>query len=121
MTACSLYGRLAAELTMDYQHKSELFRRHSHLINQFGELLKPFRLNPHVRPDKETDIGLVAVSDRGEDAEALRQALAAAGAVIGEASRLPQQFDDGYLMSTAPVRMGAISFTLLFYTKRPAA
>jgi hypothetical protein len=120
MSANSLYGRLAAELTMDYQHKSEIFHRHSHLINQFGELLKPFNLNPHIRPDKQTGISLVAVSDRGEDAKALQLALTTAGFQIGEASRLPQQFDDGYLMSTAAVRMGAINFTLLFYTKRPA-
>jgi hypothetical protein len=120
MSAASLYGRLTADLANDYQQKSELLHRHSHLINRFGEAIKTFNLTPHVRPEKNGAIALVAVSNRGDDAMALQAALTEHGAEISEGLPTPTQFNDGFVMWTAPVLLNGVNFTLLFYIQHPA-
>lgn len=117
MSANSLYGRLAADLNSEYSHRSEALHRHMHLINRFGEAIKSFNLTPHARTSSQGDVSLVALSRRGEDAAALQAALVAQGAAIGQVLQTPNQFNDGFVMWTAPVRIQGLEFTLLFYTK----
>lgn len=117
MSANSLYGRLAADLNTEYQHRSEALHRHMHLINRFGEAIKSFNLTPHARASNKSELSLVALSTRGEDATALQAVLVAQGAAIGKPTQTPNQFNDGFVMWTAPVRIHGLDFTLLFYTK----
>jgi hypothetical protein len=121
MSANSLYGKLVADLANEYRHACDAMHAHPQQINRFDEAIKPFALKPHIKPTPTGGISMCATSSRGENAEQLCAAMKAAGFQIGEAIRLPHQFNDGFVMWTATVRGSGLEFTLLFYTAAATA
>ena len=117
----SFYGRLIAQTTTEFEHRLETLHRHPQLINRFDDALKPFVLTPHIQTTPAGEIRLSATSFRGDDAGALLDAMRAKGFHIGEPEQTPYQFNDGFVMWTAPVRGHGLEFSLLYYTRAEAA
>jgi hypothetical protein len=120
MSANSLYGKLVADLANEYRHQCDALHAHPQQINRFGEAIKPFGLAPHIKPNPSGGISMCATSSRGENADDLIAAMKTAGFHVGATTPLPQQFNDGFVMWTAPVRGAGLDFTLLVYTAADA-
>lgn len=113
----NLYGRLVARTNSEYQRMTSVLHKFPKLINAFDIAMQRFNLEPCVNPSQDGGIALTATSKRGADSAALLESLTKAGFHIGQAYRLLQQFNDGYVMWTVPVRNAELEFTLLFYNE----
>lgn len=113
--APSLYGKLISDLTKGFEHHLDALHKHPQLINRFGEAIKPFGLTPNVNPLPRGGVSLTATSVRGQDAAALLAAMRAAGFHLGTPTRLPHQFNDGYVMWVVPVHADNLAFSVLHY------
>jgi hypothetical protein len=116
-----LYAELISGLARNYESQTSALNKHAGAINRFGQFTGEHGLTPHVMFLDSGHVQFVAHCPRGNDHTPKLEQLEAAGLTIGELTKPALQFNDGFVIWTAPVTSASLDFQFLFYIPEEVA